>query len=99
MVVITAVYTLIPAPYCQNVIPDVTLAKLNGSAAEFKSFRERFQRMYEVNSQQFERRLVFFQVGFKRGGAFSCFLLNLSSGEDVTTNNSHLCYEENVAFS
>lgn len=71
IVVIAAVSTLLSTPYCQNVSRDETWAKLNDSAADFHSFIERFHRVYEVNSQQFDRRLLFFQVGDKKRGKFS----------------------------
>lgn len=67
IVVIAAVSTLLSTPYCQNVSRDETWAKLNDSAVDFDAFRQRFHRMYEVNSQQFDRRLLFFQVGDERG--------------------------------
>lgn len=73
MCIITAFYTVLSTLYCDN----VTRAKLNGSAVDFDSFRERFHRTYDANSQQFDSRRLFFQVGDK------------SQGENTTIKSGH----------
>ncbi|XP_012732382.2 cathepsin O isoform X1 [Fundulus heteroclitus] len=38
-----------------------SLASLNGSTTDFDSFRKKFHRSYEVNSEEFSRRQIYFQ--------------------------------------
>ncbi|XP_015247610.1 PREDICTED: cathepsin O-like [Cyprinodon variegatus] len=38
-----------------------SLAYLNGSAVDFDSFRRKFLRLYQVNSEEFSRRQIYFQ--------------------------------------
>ncbi|MEQ2283720.1 hypothetical protein AMECASPLE_014513 [Ameca splendens] len=38
-----------------------SLANLNGSSIDFDSFRKKFHRLYEVNSEEFSRRQIYFQ--------------------------------------
>lgn len=47
----------------QNVSRNYAWVNVNASTFDLKLFRERFDRRYEVDSQQFDRRLFFFQVG------------------------------------
>lgn len=39
-----------------------SVANLNGSGIDFYSFRKKFHRLYEVNSEEFSRRQINFQV-------------------------------------
>ena len=40
--------------------------EFNGSVAGFHRFTQKFDRQYEVSSEEFNRRLLYFQVGDKR---------------------------------
>lgn len=40
-----------------------SVANLNGSRIDFDSFRKKFHRLYEVDSEEFSRRQINFQVG------------------------------------
>nr|XP_020463114.1 cathepsin O [Monopterus albus] len=51
---------------CQNMSSGQTRTKLNGSAFDFDSFRELFHRRYDVNSEEFNRRHLYFQDTMKR---------------------------------
>ncbi len=72
LVAIATVSTLVSPLCCQNVSSGETRRKLDGSAVDFDSFREQFRRMYEVNSEEFNRRHLYFQVGDKRGDGETC---------------------------
>ncbi|KAM3866977.1 cathepsin O [Diretmus argenteus] len=62
-----AVISVFPL-HCQHVSWEDTSHKLNVSAqtVDFRSFREKFHRVYEVNSEEFYRRHFYFQNAIKR---------------------------------
>lgn len=67
VVIVATVFSLVSPLCCQNVSRDETPSKLNhGSAVDFASFRDKFHRMYKVNSEEFNRRLLNFQNASKR---------------------------------
>nr|XP_046262195.1 cathepsin O isoform X2 [Scatophagus argus] len=67
LVVLATVSALVSPQCCQKVSRDETRAnKLNGSAVDFDSFREIFDRAYEVNGEEFSRRHLCFQNATKR---------------------------------
>ncbi|XP_038555086.1 cathepsin O isoform X1 [Micropterus salmoides] len=73
LVVIAIASTLVCLLCCQNVSSDTTRTKLNGSAVDFDSFRQQFHRMYEVNSDEFNRRHLYFQNAIKRHAYLNSF--------------------------
>ncbi|XP_078116265.1 cathepsin O isoform X1 [Sander vitreus] len=73
LVVIATVLTLVFPLCCQNGNSDETRKKLNGSAVDFDSFREQFHRMYEVNSEEFNRRHLYFQNATERYAYLNSF--------------------------
>ncbi|KAG8003822.1 Cathepsin O [Nibea albiflora] len=58
---------------CQNVSSVGTRTKLNGSAVDFESFREHFDRVYQVQSGEFNRRHLYFQIATKRHAYLNSF--------------------------
>ncbi|XP_069027207.1 cathepsin O [Embiotoca jacksoni] len=64
--VTVAVGSLVSPARCQHVSSAEARSKLNGSAVDFGSFRERFQRAYDVNGEEFNRRRLCFQDATKR---------------------------------
>ncbi|XP_018534910.1 cathepsin O [Lates calcarifer] len=72
--VTVTVCTLVPPVRCQNAVSsDETGNKLNSSAFDFDSFREQFHREYEVNSEEFNLRHLYFQDATKRHAHLNSF--------------------------
>ncbi|XP_049897904.1 cathepsin O [Epinephelus moara] len=76
IIVLATVYTLVCPLCCRNVSSVETRTKLNGSAVDFHSFREQFHRRYEVTSEEFKRRHLYFQNATGR----HAYLNSLSAG-------------------
>ncbi|XP_023253851.1 cathepsin O [Seriola lalandi dorsalis] len=74
VLVIITVCTLVSPPLrCQHVNSVETRSKLNGSAVDFDWFREQFHRRYEVSSEEFKRRHLYFQNATKRHAFLNSF--------------------------
>lgn len=58
---------------CQNVSRAETRTKLNDSAADFGSFRDEFERLYEVGGEEFTLRQLCFQNATKRHAYLNSF--------------------------
>ncbi|XP_023154519.2 cathepsin O isoform X1 [Amphiprion ocellaris] len=62
--VLVTVCTLVSPVCCHNVSSEETT--LNSTAADFDSFRAKFQRIYEVSGDEYNRRRLFYQNATKR---------------------------------
>ncbi|XP_071313306.1 cathepsin O isoform X1 [Trachinotus anak] len=71
-VIITA-GALVSPPCCRHVSSAETRSELNNSAVAFESFREQFHRRYEVNSEELNRRYLYFQDAVKRHAFLNSF--------------------------
>ncbi|KAG7224888.1 hypothetical protein INR49_014952, partial [Caranx melampygus] len=93
-VLITVCSAFFP-PGCQHVVSSVqTPHKLNDSAADFNSFRKQFHRRYEVNSEEFNRRHVYFQDATERHTFLNSFSTAPQSAKYGINQFSDLSQEE-----
>uniref|UniRef100_UPI0037E9C4CE cathepsin O n=1 Tax=Semicossyphus pulcher TaxID=241346 RepID=UPI0037E9C4CE len=94
LVVLATVSSLFSPLCCQNVSFNETWSKLNGSAVDFDSYREHFQRMYEVNSEEFNRRHLYYQDSAKRHEYLNSFSSAPQSAKYGTNKFSDLSQKE-----
>lgn len=91
---VSSLVVLFPLCCCQHVSSDETLMKLNDSAADFDSFREKFHRNYEVNSEEFNRRRLYFQNATQRHAYLSAFSTSPQSAKYGINRFSDLSQKE-----
>ncbi|XP_042349079.1 cathepsin O isoform X1 [Plectropomus leopardus] len=94
LIVLAAVSTAVCPLSCQNVSSAETRTKLNGSAADFDSFRKQFHRKFEVESEEFNRRLLYFQNATKRHAHLSSFSTDPQSAKYGINRFSDLSQKE-----
>lgn len=70
---IAVLSTLVAPLCCQHVNSAQSDAKFNGSAADFRAFRAHFHRTYEADSDEFNRRRVYFQSATERHAYLNSF--------------------------
>ncbi|XP_040904257.1 cathepsin O [Toxotes jaculatrix] len=92
--VTVALCALVSPLCCENVRSEDTRNKLNSSAADFDSFRETFHRKYEVNSEEFKRRHLYFLDAIKRHAHLNSFSTTLQSAKYGVNQFSDLSQKE-----
>ncbi|XP_026185450.1 cathepsin O [Mastacembelus armatus] len=85
---------LVSSVCCHNVTSGETRTEVNGSAFKFGSFRKQFHRLYEIGSEESDRRHRYFQDATKRHAYLNSFSAAPQSARYGINQFSDLSQEE-----